>query len=209
MQRDNSETRGTLRERHALDTRALIVAAAQALFLQKGYVATTMTSIASEAGVAVGTVYLAFGTKRGVLQAIRERWHQGSGIKDVLEQARSLPGARDKLALIAQGTRRQWETSAEVVGIYKEAAATDPKAAEELSAALAGRRVALGRFVDDMAPFLRPGLAVSDAAAVLRALCRVEVYDELVRESGWSADTYERWLSDALALQLLPETERS
>ncbi len=38
----------------------------------------------------------------------------------------------------------------------------------------------------------------------LRALCRPEVYSELVEESGWSPDEYESWLCKTLKEQLLP-----
>ncbi len=61
-----------------------------------------------------------------------------------------------------------------------------------------GRRV-----VEGMEGSLRPGLDVDRAAALLRALCRAEVYRELVEESGWSPDEYEAWLRETLKGQLL------
>jgi hypothetical protein len=39
--------------------------------------------------------------------------------------------------------------------------------------------------------------------SILRALCRAEVYRELVDESGWSPEEYEAWLADFLKGQLL------
>ncbi len=45
-------------------------------------------------------------------------------------------------------------------------------------------------------------LEANRAAAILRALCRMEVYREL-EESGWSPDEYEAWLTEALKDQLL------
>jgi hypothetical protein len=51
---------------------------------------------------------------------------------------------------------------------------------------------------------LRPGLDADRAAAILRAVCRAEVYRELVEESGWSPDEYEAWLFETLTEQLLP-----
>ncbi|MDQ4126425.1 MAG: hypothetical protein M3151_00460 [Actinomycetota bacterium] len=41
------------------------------------------------------------------------------------------------------------------------------------------------------------------AAGMLRALCRAEVYKELVVESGWSPEEYESWLRQTLKGQLL------
>jgi hypothetical protein len=68
---------------------------------------------------------------------------------------------------------------------------------------LRGRRAALDRVVEGMEEALRPDLDVARAAAILRALCRAEVYQELVEESGWSPDEYELWLGGALKRQLL------
>lgn len=48
-----------------------------------------------------------------------------------------------------------------------------------------------------------PRVPVRDAQAVYRALAAPGVYRELVEESGWTADEFERWVSDALERQLL------
>ena len=90
-----------------------------------------------------------------------------------------------------------------MVAIYQGAAAADREAAAELEEALRGRRAALDRVVEGMEEALRPGMSVERAAAILRALCRAEVYRELVDESGWSPDEYEVWLGETLERQLL------
>ena len=192
-----------LRQRHALETRSAIVEAARDLFLERGYVATTIEAIAARTGVAVSTVYLVFGSKRALLRAIRERWHEQSQIKRVLEEASTRKSARERIEMLAHGTRAQWEAGPAIVMIYKGAAAVDPEAADELRKALAGRRATLDRFVEAMAGLLRQGLEAGEAAAILRALCCYEVYQELVTESGWTADRYEEWLSRTLKAQLL------
>ena len=51
---------------------------------------------------------------------------------------------------------------------------------------------------------MRPGLDAARAAAILRALCRPEVYTELAEVSRWSPDEYEVWLFETLKEQLLP-----
>src|SRR4051794_21097383 len=60
------------RREQAAATRRDILDAAERLFERNGYAATTMASIANEAGVALKTVYLAFETKSGLLRAL---WH--------------------------------------------------------------------------------------------------------------------------------------
>src|SRR4051795_1384861 len=58
------------RREQAAATRRQILEAAQRLFQQQGYAATTMAAIARETAVAGKTVYLAFETKSGVLRAL-------------------------------------------------------------------------------------------------------------------------------------------
>src|SRR3954454_24934520 len=69
-------------------TKRDILAAAQRLFERQGYGPTTMAAIAAEAGVALKTVYLAFETKSGVLQALWNVTLRGDdGSVPVAEQA--------------------------------------------------------------------------------------------------------------------------
>src|SRR3989442_5955620 len=58
------------RQEQAASTRSSILEAAQRLFEEQGYAATTMEAIAAEAGVALKTVYVAFATKSGLLRAL-------------------------------------------------------------------------------------------------------------------------------------------
>jgi AcrR family transcriptional regulator len=194
----------THRQRQALWTRRLIVDAARRLFLERGYSATTMDAIAEEAGVAVSTVYAAFKNKRAILRAIREAWHEQTRAREINEEASRQPDPERRLEMVANATRRQWETGGAVVAIYQGAAAADRGAAAELREALRGRRAALDRVVEGIKEALCPDLDEDRAAAILRALCRPEVYRELVGESGWSPDEYEAWLFKTLTEQLLP-----
>ena len=203
-QQHKPNRRPSLRQQHAVATRSAILAAAQALFLERGYVATTIEAIAKKAGAGVSTVYFVFGSKLAVLRAIRAQWHEQSQIKTVLERARLVESVEARLALLSHGTRRQWELSSSVISIYKQAAAADTLAAEELRGALAGRRAALNGFVRDLANLARQDMDVKYAATVVRALCSHEVFEEMVTVSGWTADEYEQWLARALKTHLTP-----
>jgi AcrR family transcriptional regulator len=193
-----------LRQRQALETRRLIAEAARSLFIEKGYGAATIEAIAARAGVAVSTVYAVFGTKRAVLKEIRTAWHEGSRIKDVVFSTTSEPDPVSRLHNLAHATRRQWETGSHIIAIYRGAAAADSEAAAELAEALKGRRAGLNAFTASVESSLRPGLSPLRAAALVRALCLPEVYEELVGESGWTKDDYERWLATILTRELLP-----
>ena len=77
----NSHPRTSRRDR-ARATRLRILTSAQALFIERGYAATTMEDIAAAAGVAVQTVYYTFRTKALLLREVVElagvvRRHRG------------------------------------------------------------------------------------------------------------------------------------
>ena len=186
----------THRQRQALATRELIVDAACELFLEQGYMATTIEAISARAGVAVSTVYAVFRNKRGILQAIRERWHQESGQRDIYRQAMEQSDPKRRLELAAYATRRQWETGGAMMAIYQAAAA-------ELSTALQGRRTFLTQFIDAMSEQLRLDLSSTRAAALFSTLTQPTIYQQLVGEEGWSPEEYEVWLAETLQQQLL------
>ena len=193
----------THRQRQALATRELIVDAARELFLAQGYMATTIEAISAGAGVAVSTVYAVFRNKRGILQAIRERWHRESGQRDIYRQAMEQQDPKRRLELAAYATRRQWETGGAMMAIYQAAAAADPDAAAELSTALQGRRTFLTQFIDAMSEQLRLDLSPTRATALFSTLTQPTIYQELVGEEGWSPEEYEVWLAETLQQQLL------
>ena len=58
------------RKKQALQTRRQIIEAARNLFIIRGYNGSTIEAIATEAGVAVETVYAAFGNKRAILSQL-------------------------------------------------------------------------------------------------------------------------------------------
>src|SRR5207302_59696 len=62
-------------------TRRSMLEAAQRLFESQGYAATTMEAIATEAGVALKTVYVAFATKSGLLRALWDLLLKGDEVE--------------------------------------------------------------------------------------------------------------------------------
>src|SRR5512141_1361805 len=70
--KDVKSRAGSLRADRAELTRRRIEASARALFAGRGYPATTLREIADDAGVAVQSVYAIYGSKAGILRALRE-----------------------------------------------------------------------------------------------------------------------------------------
>lgn len=146
--------------------------------------------------MAVSTLYSAFASKRGLLRAMREGWHQDSEQRDLFRQASAEPRLARRLELAAHATRRQWETGGQMIQVYTSAAAVDAEAAAELAEALGGRRAALGKILRAWAREF--GLDPERAAASFLALTRAELYHELVEEWAWTPQQYEAWLAEVL-----------
>lgn len=184
----------TLRAERALVTRDRIVAAARTLFARDGYGATTLTAIATEAGVAVQTVYAVFGSKAGILRALRQSVVDQPEADALFGEAIQAASPKRKLKLFARSIRRRWEAGHDIVAIDGQAATTDAAVRSEVEQAMARRRAGIGR----LAASLPAPVDVARATATLDALTLPEVYRELIEVHGWTPDDYETWLAEAL-----------
>jgi AcrR family transcriptional regulator len=199
------------RREQAAATRRTILAAAQRLFERNGYAGTSIAAIASEAGVATKTVYLAFETKSGVLRAAwhlqlrgdddevpvdRQPWFQAVlDEKDPLEQIR----------MSARNGRQVKERAGALFEVIRGAAGVDPEARELWGRIQADFHRNQRRVVANLAEkkALKKGLGVDSGADILWTLNHPAVWQLLVGERGWSADRYEKWLAESLRSQLL------
>ena len=199
------------RREQAAATRREILSAAQRLFEQQGYAATTMAAIAAEAGVALKTVYVAFETKSGVLRAL---WHlllrgdeadvpmgERQWYRDVLAE----PDPRRQVRLVAQNSRAVKTRAAALMKVIRDAAPTEPDI-EALWSRIQSDFHEIQRPIVaalDERDALRPGLDVVRATDLLWTLNHPDLWHLLVGERGWSAEEYEQWFADAVCLQLL------
>ncbi|MBV9281685.1 MAG: TetR/AcrR family transcriptional regulator, partial [Chloroflexi bacterium] len=159
--------------------------------------------IAQAAGVALRTVYAVFGTKRAILEALRQAWLAQSGLWDLLRQSLDEPDLNRRLEVAARWTRQQYEGGQSVLAIYEAAAHADPEMRDAYREAAADRAREIVRFIASFAGGLAPGLDECSAAAIFRALTGVAVYRELVDEGGWPPERYQAWLASTLQRQLL------
>lgn len=193
----------TLRAEHAEVTRRRIMTAARLLFARDGYGATTLRDVAAEAGVAVQTVYAVFGSKAGILCALREGAVRQPEAEAALRDAMGQRSAARRLDLFARSIRHRWELAGDIVAINRDAAMSDPSVRPEVEAVLGIRRNGITALVRSLETRLRPSLDVARAAAIVDALTLSEVYAELVDVQGWTSDQYESWLATTLRSQLL------
>lgn len=197
------QPRLTLRAERAEVTRRRIAAAARRLFARDGYGATTLRHVAVDAGVAVQTVYAVYGSKAGILRALRDlamdQPEAGAALAQATDQA--TPGA--SLDLFARSIRLRWELAGDIVTILGDAATADAAIREEVEVALRARRGGIAAF--GTALCARFGLAIDPArvAAIVLALSLPEIHAELVAVNGWTEDAYEAWLAGAMRRELL------
>ena len=196
-------SRPSLREERAEVTRRRIAEAARMLFARDGYGATTLKMVASEAGVAVQTVYAVFGSKAGILEALREGVVRQTDAEASFRAALVEPHPDRRLELVARSIRQRWEQGADVIAIHSDAAQTDPAIRAQVEAVLHRRRAGLAQLAETVAPHLAPHLDSPRSAAILDVLTLPEVWAELTVVHGWTPDEYEAWLARTLQEQLL------
>jgi len=199
------------RRAQAAETRRQILAAAQRLFEEQGYAATTIAAVAAEAGVALKTVYIAFETKSGVLRALWNLLLRGDE-DDVpvgeRQWYRAVLEERDperQLRLTARNSRAVKERVGQMLGVIRSAAPVDADIA-----VLWGRIQT--EFHDNQRAIveslrkkkaLRPGLDVARATDILWTLNHPDVWLLLVGARGWTPEQFERWFGDTICAQLL------
>lgn len=194
----------------AEETQRVIVEAASRLFLERGYHATSIGRIASEAGVAVQTIYNAVGSKRDLLSRVLDVAAAGERSPTPVpqfmrEQAESEPDPRRVIAQLVDFWRGALARTAPVFRIIREAAVSDPEIAvlerDRSAQRLRNYRQAAQLLADRGA--LRPGLTIDAAAAAIFALGHSETYRALVLDGDWDDDAWADWLQATLEAALL------
>ena len=203
----------TRRAEQVAQSRRDIVQNAGVLFRQRGYAGVSMPSIATEAGVAVETIYRAFGSKAGLFRAVVEAAVAGGAARaDVPVERRPAIRAmieeadpRRQVAMYAATQPGIHRRSGPLLRVLAGGAAVDPELAALWRGIETIRLNGQARFVGMLADrgALRPDLSVEDGRDGLWTLCSLAVWDMLVETRGWSAERYQEWLTDALRALLL------
>jgi AcrR family transcriptional regulator len=204
--RDVKSPAGSLRAEQAAVTTRRILDAARRRFRDAGYAATTLREIASEAGVAVQTVYAVFGSKANILRALRESVVTDPAASEAYAAAIAATGLEDALGSFARSIRLRWEAGHDIVMIDSNAAAADPAIRVEVAGANARRAGGIARLARRIGE-LEQGLDLGRVEALLDALTLTTVYERLVAHHGWSADDYEAWLAGALRRDIGDSTQ--
>ncbi|TDW15385.1 TetR/AcrR family transcriptional regulator [Kribbella kalugense] len=193
------------RRERAQSTRRRIVEAAYQRFTEQGYAATTMDSVAGDAGVAVQTVYFTFRTKGELLQAAYEHAVDGpDGVPPHLsswwQAAEAAPEVSTAVRLFVDGTMSVFERAAPLVWavLGDENARPGYEYNDGLRRAGYERAIAfLARKHD-----LRPGLTSLRARDILLVVLGPQIFSQFTRDLGWTNQEVADWAADVLLEQL-------
>ena len=201
----------TNRRARAAIGRARIVEAAQRRFLTDGYAATTIASVAADAGVSVDTIFKSFGGKVGLLQAAWERALQGQGHQPAEDRADTAAAEGDARTMIAT-----WATlSAEVGGetsrlfaLIRSMAVVDPGVSDLYDRVKQSRSERMTHNARLLAATgaLRPGLSIAQTRDILLAVSG-HLPEPLLDQAGWPRADYVALVDRLLQAVLLTPTQ--
>jgi AcrR family transcriptional regulator len=199
------------RDEQARQTRRAVLAAAGRLFTEAGYGATSLQQVADEAGVAVQTIYAAFGNKKALLDGALDVAIAGDdepvpvNERDWMRVVFEDPDPVARLAAYATAVAGILQRAGALFGVLAAAAHADPDLAHQAATAEERRRVGASSVIAGLAAMgaLDPNLDERRATDILWTLNSPELHQRLVRGCGWPLDNYRDWLSQTMATALL------
>ena len=204
--------RSPRREQQARRTRAGITAAAASRFLLHGYAATTMRAVAADAGVAVPTIELAFGTKARLLKAVIDTAIAGDDepvpmlAREWAGRAQSAAEPAGFAAVFAQVLADSAQRAAGLTLAALEAARVDEDIAAIATELMTQRQVMATWLVDGLARRspLRDGVDRAAAIDTVWTLMDPALFCRLTGDRQWSAQRFRHWFTDSTLRLLLP-----
>lgn len=189
------------RQKQAAETRRSIVAAANDLFVAQGYGQTSVKQVAERAGVAVETVYAAFGTKAALLRHVWYVDFRGdeadvalydrAEMQSILTEPDLSARIRRHAAFVTASNRR----IAPLLDALTGAAASEPDAAVML-AEWADRRLDVAtRYAHAAVVTGQLGVTEEECRDVLFATMDGRLWTQLVGQRGWSDERFSDWLA--------------
>jgi len=195
--------RSDTRREGAERTRQRILDAAERCFLERGFTAATVASVAEAAGTAAETVYAAFGTKARLLEELVRRAARGTDDIEILDQpgsvaVREASDRAEALRLFAQDIALRLERVAPLLAVLAAAAPGDPALAslyKELHTARLQNLRTLTHSLARLGPLRR---GEKETTETIWALASPELYLLLTSAQGWTRPRYAAWLEASL-----------
>ena len=187
-------------------TRLRVIEAAKGLFIEYGYPATTLDSVADAADVPLPTLYRLFRSKRALLTAVLETSFVGDdepiafADRPAVQAARSEPDPSKLLGAFAGIAKAFMNRSSGILHVLATAAQVDAEVADLFAEIRRQRHAGQSGIVAAIAErgALDPSLDPAEAADL-----SPEVHHILTVERGWTPEQYEAWLAHAARRTLL------
>jgi AcrR family transcriptional regulator len=189
------------RQEQANENRRRVLAAAHALFVDKGYGSTTIAEIARTAGVAVETIYATFRNKPTLLH---RAWDIAVGGDDrdvhILErpEMRAVldePDLTVRFMRFAAVNTAVMGRTAQLRLAIQSAADADPAAAALLAMIDRARFDSMGAHARRAAATGQLAVPEEECRDVLFATTDGALWGNLVERQGWSSERYADWLA--------------
>lgn len=203
------------RRAQAARTRRDIIDAARRLFEENGYAATTLAAIATEAQVAVETIYRSFDGKAGLLEEVIQAAVAGGADRaevpvterPAIRAVREEPDAHKKIALHSATQPGIHARSGPLLRALREAAAADPDLRKTYERLEQQRLNGMSQYAQDLIDTgqARNDLTQEGMRDILWTLTSIEVHDRLIIERKWTPDDYVDWLSETVTRLLLQQ----
>jgi AcrR family transcriptional regulator len=211
--RPRRQYRSAARDEGAQRTQHAIVTAASQLFVERGYIATSLADIAIAAGVARPTVFAAFGSKPALLRHVLDQALAGDDapvavadrpwfrpVWDATKPVAVLDAYAEVCVVIARRAARLFEA-------VRRAADDSPDIAELWNTLQANRLAGATMVIEHLQTMgdLAPNLHAAAAIDTLWFFNDPAHYVALVLERGWSEDAFRHWLANRMRGALLPD----
>ena len=192
--------RSARRREQAGETRRRILGAAHDLFVGQGYGRTTIAEVARAAGVAVETVYAAYGNKPTLL---RQVWYATMRGDEADIRLLDRPEIRAVLAEPDLATRLRahavvmipvWRRITPLLRALQGAATSEPAATAMLAEFDERRLDAAGHYARAAAATGQLAVSEQECRDLLAATMDGALWHRLVTECGWSQDRYAQLL---------------
>jgi AcrR family transcriptional regulator len=175
---------------------------------------TTMADIATEAGVAVQTVYFKFHNKPAVLRAVWAFAVKGDHLPSspierpwFAEMAHE-PDHERALTIFVDATTEIFRRVMPLTTVFK-AFGDDPEIADFFQLSGRWQRDGYRVVVDTLARRrqLRAGLSPDDATTILLVLLGIDVYRMMLEDHGWAEQKWRSWVIETLLEALFGQVQ--
>jgi AcrR family transcriptional regulator len=170
-------------------TRRRILAAARTTLERGPLGALRVEEIARAAGVSRSTVYVLYGSRAGLFDALARHLRDEAGFETLVAASR-LPDALENLRTSQRAAVHVYARMPELARALFTLGAIDPDAVAAVTAIEDGRRpgmVHLARLLADQG-YLRDGVSVAEATDILTVITSFAAFDELFTGSALPAD---------------------